>query len=186
MHRSFEWKLCRRLVSVALVAVLTACGGGNFAQKEDPTAPGAGPIRDRKPTDTIFDDTGLDFGALNSSGTTEPKDALPVNKYLWQASLDTLNFLPLASTDPFTGVIATEWSTTPNSVTERFKVTVYMTSHVLEASSLRVAVFREARNEQGLWVPQQVNPETPLKLENAILTRARQIRIAALDEETTG
>ena len=186
MRRSITRTLCWRLAPLAMVAVVSACGSGNYAQKEDPMAPGTGPARERPNTDSIFDDTALDLSSLNSSGSTDPKDSLPVNKYLWQASLDTLNFLPLASTDPFTGVIATEWSTTPNSATERFKVTVYMTSYVLEASSLQVAVFREARNEQGLWVPQQVNPETALKLENAILTRARQIRIAALDEETTG
>ena len=94
--------------------------------------------------------------------------------------------MPLASTDPYTGVITTDWSTTPDAPTERFKVTVYIVTPELAASALKVAVYREGRTEDGLWVPRPVSPETPLKIEDAVLTRARQIRIAEVQGEQTG
>ena len=109
-----------------------------------------------------------------------------VNKFLWQASLDTLSFMPLSSTDPYTGVIATDWSATPDAPGERFKVAVYMTSPELSAASLKVAVYRQRQADGGAWVQTVVNPETPRKLEDAILTRARQIRLAELEGSSTG
>lgn len=169
-------------VATVLLA-LTGCGG-NYAPQED-TARASGPLRDQRleSDDSIFGEGGL--GLSTFTGEDGPGDSLPVNKYLWRAALDTLSFLPLASTDPFTGVIASDWSSTPEAPGERFRVTAYLTRPALEASSLKVAVFRESRNADGLWVPQQVSPETAAKLETAILTRARQIRIAEIEGEDT-
>lgn len=107
---------------------------------------------------------------------------LPVNRYLWRASLDTLNFLPLASTDPFSGVIATDWAAADGSTDERYKVTVYISEPTLEATALQVAVFRESMDENGAWRPAEVSSATPRRLEDAILTRARQLRVAELAE----
>ncbi|TVQ56393.1 MAG: DUF3576 domain-containing protein [Rhodobacteraceae bacterium] len=99
-----------------------------------------------------------------------------VNRFLWRASLDTLSFLPIASTDPFSGVIATDWATSPGSPDERFKVTAYITDVTLDPTSLRVAVFRETLNGAA-WVPAPVAGETPRQIEDAILVRARQLRL---------
>jgi hypothetical protein len=110
---------------------------------------------------------------------------LPVNKHLWRASLDTLRFLPLASTDPFSGVIATDWATNPDTPDERYKVTVYVTDPRLEATALNVAVFRETRSGD-VWAPAPVSDATPRRLEDAILTRARQLRVADLEAEEQG
>lgn len=133
---------------------------------------------------SIFGDGGL-FGVIQGSNDSQ-NSGIPVNKYLWQASLDTLSFLPLASTDPFTGVIATDWGASPTEPGERFKVTAYMVRPALAASSLKVAVFREIRNGEGLWVPAAVDPSTPREIEDAILVRARQMRIAELEGNPTG
>ncbi len=140
---------------------------------------------------SVFGEDGATIGNLFSGeafglGKQDGGGSLPVNKFLWQASLDTLSFLPLASTDPFTGVIATDWGVAPNQPGERFKVTAYMLSPALAATSLRVAVYREVRDASGTWMAAAVDPETPRKLEDAILTRARQIRIAELEGGTTG
>ncbi|MEM7670631.1 MAG: DUF3576 domain-containing protein [Pseudomonadota bacterium] len=177
------------LFAVAAMTFVTACSG-NYRAKED-TAPAGGAQRDQPITDSVFGDGGLSLssisdGTLFSSSTEDGSGALPVNKFLWQASLDTLSFLPLSSTDPFTGVIATDWGSTADAPGERFKVTAYILNPNLAASSLKVAVFREERNEDGLWIPAAVNPETALKIEDSILTRARQIRIASIEDETTG
>lgn len=178
---------------IALVATLAmAACEGNYAAKDDPRAP-PGPKRNPNQIETggVFGDEGLTLGrvlegSILGRNSSEEGGSLPVNRFMWQAALDTLDFMPLASTDPFTGVIATDWSTPPAAPGERVKVTVYIVSPELAASALKVAVFREARTDTGRWLPASVNPETPRKLEDAILTRARQIKIADLEGETTG
>ena len=175
------------LICALLAGTVAGCSDNMAADGSETVDPRAGPLREnrgRTAEGTVLDDD-LSVSSLREGtlfgGTRRTGDALPVNKYLWQASLDTLSFLPLASTDPFTGVIASDWSVAPDSPGERFKVTVYMLRPALEASSLRVAVFRQALNEGGVWVPTAVDPETPAKLETAILTRARQMRIAEIE-----
>ena len=170
-------------LTVALGALVLGCGRDLSPPDDTYAGPPAGPQRERG----LDADDGRLFGddlSLNrvlsgeAFGGAERGDALPVNKYLWQATLDTLDFLPLVSTDPFTGVIATDWAGTPQAPGERMKVTAYMTKPELEASSLRVAVYRQVSDGQGGWQPAPVSPETALRLENAILDRARQLRIA--------
>jgi hypothetical protein len=189
----------RSLVTLSRCAVILAVAGfaascsSNQTPREDTAGPRPGPQREYDPTreDSVFGDGGVSIGTLNSAraggilgGPEEGR--LPVNKYMWQAALDTLSFLPLSSTDPFTGVIVTDWGATPEAPGERFKVTAFIVSPVLSAASLKVAVYRETRNADGIWLPAQVSPETARKLEDAILTRARQIRIADLGEGSSG
>ena len=101
-----------------------------------------------------------------------------VNSFLWHASLDTLSFMPLASADPFGGVIITDWYSPPQTANERFKVTVYILDKRLRADALKVSVFRQEQDSKGAWSDASLDPETPGKIENAILTRARQLRIS--------
>jgi hypothetical protein len=114
------------------------------------------------------------------SSSTATKPTLGVNEFLWRASLDTLNFMPLQSADPFGGIIITEWYSAPEDPNEQMKVTVYILDQRLRADGLKVAVFRQIRATTG-WVDAQVNAETSTKLENAILSRARQLRLSALE-----
>jgi hypothetical protein len=107
---------------------------------------------------------------------------LGVNSYLWHATLDTLAFMPLASEDPYGGVIITDWYSAPSSPNERMKITIYILDRRLRADGLRVAVFRQTRSNAG-WIDADVNPQTAAKLEDAILTRARELRLAS---EPTG
>ena len=108
--------------------------------------------------------------------------AIPVNSFLWRATLDTLSFMPLASADPFGGVIISDWFTPPETANERFKMTVYILSRELRSDGLRVAVFRQQRDAAGKWIDSDVSPDTAGELENAILTRARELRVASLVE----
>jgi len=100
-----------------------------------------------------------------------------VNGFLWRASLDTMSFLPLNSADPFGGVIITDWYSPPETPSERFKVQIYILDRQLRADGLRVTVFRQVRDSNDGWINAEVSPETAAELENAILTRARQLRI---------
>lgn len=102
-----------------------------------------------------------------------------VNSYLWRASLDTLSFMPLLQTDSNGGVIVTDWYINPSAPTERVKVTVTILDQDLRADGLRVAALREV-NQNGQWIAAPVKAATVQKLEDAILTRARDLRRASL------
>jgi hypothetical protein len=102
-----------------------------------------------------------------------------VNSYLWRASLDTLSFMPLVQTDSNGGVIVTDWYVNPSAPTERMKVTVTILDQDLRADGLRVAALRQI-NQGGQWVAAPVRAATVQKLEDIILTKARDLRRAAI------
>ena len=106
--------------------------------------------------------------------------AIGVNAYLWRAALDTLAFMPLASADPYGGIIITDWYVNPEKTDERFKCTVYILDTRLRGDGLKVAVFKEVSNGQGGWVSAPVSDQTQADIENAILTKARQLRLSNL------
>ncbi|MEO1150097.1 MAG: DUF3576 domain-containing protein [Pseudomonadota bacterium] len=118
------------------------------------------------------------FGAASSSKAGVPTT---VNRYLWAASLETINFLPVTSADPIAGLVLTDWYVNPETPDERFKVNVYILDQALRADALRVSVFRQSLTN-GAWIDSRVNPATSRELENAILTRARQLRLNTLDQ----
>lgn len=107
--------------------------------------------------------------------------ATTVNRYLWAASLETLDFLPVFSADPIAGLIITDWYENPEAPGERFKTNVYILDSALRADALRVSVFRQVQ-ENGAWTDATVNPATAREIENAILTRARQLRLNQIDD----
>ena len=98
-----------------------------------------------------------------------------VNAYLWRAALDTLSFAPLLQADANTGVIITDWYSNPQSPGERVKVTATILDQDLRADALRVTASRQT-NQGGAWVNAPVSAATVQKLEDIILTRARDIR----------
>jgi hypothetical protein len=117
--------------------------------------------------------------ASSADVSPEENGALGVNAYLWRASLDTLSFLPLVSADPYGGVIITDWYANPDKRDERMKATVYILDTRLRADGVSAAVFRETL-ANGVWVPAAVSPDTNVALENAILSKARQLRLSSL------
>jgi len=167
-------------VLVGTVFLLGACGAGNVdynypekitGSQYDPTGRGAS-------QESVFGPGGLSiFGGGGGEGDGSGGGGIGVNSFLWRASLDTISFMPLASADPFGGVIITDWYTPPESPDERFKMTVYIMDRTLRSDGVRVSVFRQHR-KGGEWEQMQVAEDTTSNLENAILARARQLRIA--------
>jgi hypothetical protein len=100
-----------------------------------------------------------------------------VNGYLWRASLDTLSFMPLANADPWGGVINYDWYTNPQTPNERFKATVFILDTRLRADALNVTVTKEVKGADGQWTAAPVAAQTEADLENAILTKARQLNL---------
>lgn len=118
-------------------------------------------------------------GGKNTVAATEaPAGAIGVNGYLWRATLDTLAFMPLASADPYGGVIITDWYANPQLPNERFKATAYILDSRLRADGLNVAVNKQVKDTAGSWVDALLADQTETDIENAILTRARQLRLS--------
>jgi hypothetical protein len=101
--------------------------------------------------------------------------AIGVNSYLWRATLETLSFMPLTQADSAGGVIVTDWYSNPSNPGERVKVTVSILDQDLRADALRVAASREVQ-QGGAWVAAPVQAATVQKLEDIILTKARDLR----------
>jgi Domain of unknown function (DUF3576) len=139
--------------------------------------------QDQEPREVVANTNGQNGGILDgflssvTSGGARSSENITVNSYLWRASLDTISFLPLSTADPFGGVIITDWYSPPETPNERFKVTVYILDRELRADGLRVAVFRQTRTPTSSWIEAKVDDKTARDLENAILKRARQMRI---------
>jgi hypothetical protein len=130
------------------------------------------------------------LGPRRADADTQNAQGIGVNSFLWRASLDTLAFMPIVSADPFGGVILTDWYSPPETPNERFKVNLYILDRQLRADGVRVSVFRQQRGnagggtsastaaQGGDWRDAGVSTETASRLEDTILTRARQLRIA--------
>jgi len=100
---------------------------------------------------------------------------IAVNSYLWRAAVDTVSFAPLLQANPSSGVIITDWYSSPKAPGERVKLTVAVLDPDLRADALRVSATRQV-NQNGAWVDAPVSAATVQKLEDIILTRARDLR----------
>ena len=123
---------------------------------------------------SIFGKEGLIL--FGKKKTEVAPNGVSVNSFLWRASLDTLSFMPLASADPFGGVIITEWYSPPETPDRRFKANAYILDRDLRADGVRVTLFQQRRDGAG-WTDLPVESKTSTDLENTILTRARQLRV---------
>ena len=171
----------RRFAVVCFGGLLAAACSGADVEYDSPQTKSEYKNSQTMSQGGIFGDSGLNlFGGDDSGSGGGEGAAIPVNGYLWRATLDTVSFMPLASADPFGGVIITDWFMPPESRGERFKMTVYILSRELRADGLKVAVFRQLRDTTGNWVDGPVSASTASQLENAILTRAREMRIAGI------
>jgi hypothetical protein len=117
-------------------------------------------------------------GPFNKKAAAQAAPVIGVNGYLWRATLDTLAFMPLQSADPFGGTVITDWYSNPEKPDERFKATVYILDARLRADGLKVTVFKQVKDAGGNWVNSTTSDQTETDIENAILTRARQLRMS--------
>ena len=105
-----------------------------------------------------------------------------VNAYLWRATLETLSFMPLSSADPFGGVIVTDWYSKNEAPNEKYKIVAYIIGTQLRVDALKINVFKKIKNENGEWIDQESHSEMSLNIENSILTKAKQYRMANVEE----
>lgn len=146
----------------------------------DTAYPQADIDRQRTRWGKLSGEEGITLGGAGDDDSSGGNNPLGVNSFLWRATLDTLAFLPLASPDPFGGVITTDWYEDPEARGERFKVNALILDRNLRASSLKITVFRQTRNKMGQWEDAAVDATMGRKLEDTVLTRARQMRVQQL------
>ncbi len=152
---------------------LTSCGNSRFVENWEYNDPA---YKNRN-SGLLFGDSSLfSTGKGNrDEGGGGGGPGLGVNAYLWRGALDTLSFMPLASADPFGGVIITDWFQPQASQGERFKATAYILGRALRADGVKVTIFRQVA-QSGTWVDQPVNATTNSEIENRVLARARELR----------
>lgn len=166
-------------LSVSCLALfgLNACSGVKTEAKYPTGMPrGANENDIYTKESSVFGEDGLGIFSSKKSDKEE-STGIGVNSYLWRASLDTVSFMPVESADPFGGVILTDWYQPDPSIGERFKVNIYILSRKLESNGVRVRVFKQQK-QGGSWVDKPSSDETATQMEDTILTRARQLRVA--------
>jgi hypothetical protein len=119
--------------------------------------------------------TGCGIFGGGDDGLEPRTTAIGVNGYLWQATLDTLSFMPIEQAEPAGGVIITDWQLTPETDNERVKVAVRFLSQSLRSDGIKVTVIRQ-RKQGTEWVTVPVQASTELQIEEAILVQARNLR----------
>ena len=152
-------RAARLTAALLMTAGLAACSGGAPGSASSAMGGGNKPAAEPRQESTFWD---------LFANRRNPNDTVAVNKYLWNASLDVLNFLPVQSIDPFTGVIVTGYGTPPGGG-RSYRATIKISDPALDARSLKVSL-------QGSGGA-SVAPDTARAVEDAILTRARQLRL---------
>ncbi|MEA2772588.1 MAG: hypothetical protein QOD93_5550 [Acetobacteraceae bacterium] len=171
-----------------MTALLAAAACSSDAVKPNTTPPnfmglGSGSPGDASVSRMGGSDSGTIFGVGKGAKDKDQANGngngggtgIGVNAFLWRGALDTIAFMPLASADPFGGVIITDWYTPPGTTGERFKATVYILSRDLRSDGVRVNIYRQVL-QNGQWLDATVSDTTVGDIENKVLARARHMR----------
>lgn len=158
--------------SIALLLLLTACSTSSDKPLE---APKSNEEKNRLGFGSLAGPEGLSFSTGNVSGRTNDSGGYVVNRYLWQASLDTLKFAPLVSSDGPGGVLVTDWYQPPHAK-DRLKIQVRIKDRQLHSGALEVTVYKQVSRAAG-WVDSGIDLKASRDLENIILQKAREIRV---------
>ena len=116
------------------------------------------------------------LGGNNNQQTVNTTFGMPINIYLWRGALETINFMPINSADPIGGTIITDWYSLESKENERCKLNIFITGSELKTQNLRVASFCQYY-EDGKWINSDVESENNTKIENAILNKAKKLKL---------
>ncbi|MBS7810621.1 DUF3576 domain-containing protein [Roseococcus pinisoli] len=170
------------VLGVGLLA-LAACSGGRQVRNDEYGTDSARELTLRQTGSNSSTSGIVVFGVDRSreaqggggTGANAGGGGMTVNAFLWRATLDTLSFMPLASADPFGGVIITDWYSPPQAEGERFKATAYVIGRQLRSDGVRVQIFRQV-NRGGAWTDAPASSATNSEMEDRVLARARELR----------
>lgn len=175
----FPFSLRISCVALALLALTTACS--SLQQDENTSYPKTEEDRRKDRLGKLTGDEGLVItGGASEKKNDTANNPLSVNSFLWRATLDTLAFMPLLSADPWGGTVITDWYEDPEAKGERFKVNALILDRQLRADAIKITSFRQKKTVRGVWEDAPVDAQVARKLEDAVLTRARQLRVKQL------
>ena len=116
------------------------------------------------------------LGGKKENSSSVNMIGMPINNFLWRAALDTISFMPLNSADPIGGTILTDWYSTNNNENERCKLNIFITGNDLKTQNLKVTSFCQDYKNQK-WVNKNIDQNNNIKIENAILNKAKKLRL---------
>ena len=174
--------MTRVLSILASLIILSACGAQVERNYKDYHPEVGEDLRNSKMSSIITksDEPVVIYGGKkNSSGSNS--GAGMANSYLWKASLESISFMPLVSSDSNGGAIITDWYASPESPNEQFKFNIFLLSSELQITSIKVTAFKQVRNGSGQWQSAKVGSELARNVEDNILRKA-----IALQAKSTG
>ena len=163
------------LVILSLFAVSCADVEYDYPEKTGRQTYGRGSDKEKK---KLFGSKGISIGGDDEEASKEVS-SIGVNSFLWRATLDTVSFMPITSADPFGGVVITDWYAMPETPDVMFKINVFILSGALRSDGVKVAAFKKEKKD-GEWTDVNVDKSTVVKIEDAILTRARELKYATV------
>ena len=126
----------------------------------------------------MFGKKGIMLSGNNEDSQQVAAMGMPINPYLWRASLESISFMPLSSADPFGGIIITEWYNDEKNLNERCKVNIFIKGVELTTNNLKASIFCQNK-ESNNWIDEQVSVEKNIAFENAILDKAKRLRLSS-------
>lgn len=163
-------------VVIFAILLLSSCSGfGGASSENEPDYPRT---RDQIEADRVGKLTGDEGITLFGGKKKAFSEGINVNSYLWRAILDTIYFMPLASADPFGGVILTDWYQLGSNSNERIKLNIYIIGSELRSDALRVSAFKQI-NKAGKWVDVMEQSTLASEISDKILLKAREIKVAS-------
>ena len=160
----------RILFTLCLIIGLSGCSGV-----------GQAPVEEKNPGSFLTGKSEQGIKLSDALDTDKSSAALPINALLWRASLDIASSIPLDDVDTFGGTIVTEWYQLDAADVERIKLAIFVLDRELRSDGIRVVVYVQ-KNQGGVWSDHGTDTEMGMRLEELILTRAREIRAAAVSE----
>ena len=172
-NNQHEHTMKKSLLALASMFIISACSGATS------TAPSTISAEEKRKEERgkLTGEDGLSVGGSRRDYASYASP-LGVNSYLWRATLDTLSFMPLVSEDPFGGVIITDWYEDSKTPGERFKVNALILDKTLRADGIKITLFKQTMDKKtGVWRDKKTDSADARKIEDTILTRARELKI---------
>ncbi|MEZ5691434.1 MAG: DUF3576 domain-containing protein [Rickettsiales bacterium] len=160
------------LYIITFSIIISSCSNSSL---ESPTSTKSVEEARRESRGKLTGDEGISFGGPTKSGAGAASP-IGVNSFLWRATIDTLSFMPFMSADPFGGVIITDWYEDPATKDIRFKVNAIIIDRALRSDGIKVTLFKQ-KLVKGNWRDIKSPPQDAHKIEDTILTRARELKI---------
>ncbi|NBX86167.1 MAG: DUF3576 domain-containing protein [Proteobacteria bacterium] len=169
-------KITTAIIAIAVISTaLTACGNiKTTAPEVNPTDMPKGPGLLSGESGNLLDAFKRDNAEGQAGGN------IGVNIFLWRASLESISFMPIQQADSNGGVIATDWYSAPEAPSERVRANILILGKSLRPDALKVNLFKQTKASDGKWADAPANPATTRALEDAILTKARALRVQSL------